>query len=57
MYVRIAIKVLSNNPNYSVSPRNLWREVIKIGKYKTDLHYDYQMDIVCSLWNENLLEI
>lgn len=54
-YAKIAINLLKKNNCLATNPRELWKEVLKEGKYDNDKKYNYQMDIVCALWNADLI--
>ena len=47
-----AIEVLAKNPSMSKDEKALWNSIMN-GETKTPNH---QMDVVCSLWNANLIK-
>lgn len=56
-YAKIAIKLLANDETYSENPMDLWKEVLKRGNYNEDKNYDYQMHVVCALWNAEMIKV
>lgn len=55
-YAKIAIKLLKENEIYSKNLRDLWRKVMKEGGYDEEKNYDFQMDVVCALWNAGFIK-
>ena len=51
IYAQKAVEILRKNPSLADFPRKLWKEIGNGNKC-----YDSQMDIVCVLWKERLLE-
>jgi hypothetical protein len=51
MYARKAMEILKKNPSLADYPSRLWNEIGNGGKC-----HDSQMDIVCTLWTEGMLE-
>lgn len=56
-YAKIAIKILKENEAESENPRDLWRKVMEEGGYDEEKNYDFQMDVVCALWNAGFIKI
>jgi hypothetical protein len=50
IYAQKAVEILRNNSSLADSPSNLWAEI-----GNADKCHDSQMDIVCALWKEGLL--
>ena len=51
LYAIKAVEVLKHNPSIDYKPRELWNKVIE-----KPLNYNSQMDVVLSLWKNNLIK-
>ena len=56
-YAKIAIEILMKYKSFADKPRDLWKKVLKIGGYDVDKHYDFQMNVVCALWNADMINL
>ena len=54
-YAIIAVACLKKDNSYTSKPRMLWKKVLKIGSFDSDKNYDFQMHVVCALWEFGLI--
>lgn len=51
-YAIMAVNMLKENPKWRKDKKAFWKEIVK----KNPISYDYQLDVVIALWNNNLIK-
>ena len=55
-YGLLAVDILREDESYKDEPSQLWKKVLKRGKYDESKQHNHQMDVVCALWNAGFIK-